>query len=262
MIDLHCHLLPQIDDGAESLAESLEMARMATADGISVIACTPHILPGVYNNDGPKISAAVAELQRKLDEEGIPLVLTIGADAHIAPDLLDGLRSGRVPSLRGSRYLLLEPPQTIVPPRFDDHLFSLLSAGYVPIITHPERLAWPDSDYGVFERIVRSGGWMQLTGGSLLGRFGQRAQALAERMLEDGLVHIIATDAHNIARRPPLLSDACRAASALVGEEEAFRLVSTRPAGILKDMDPSALPPPVRAEPPRGPVRRERLARS
>ena len=215
---------------------------MAVADGISVIACTPHILPGVYNNDGPKISAAVAELQGKLDDEGIPLVLTTGADVHVAPDILSGLRNGRVPSLRGSRYLLLEPPQTIVPPRFEDYLFSLVSAGYVPIITHPERLAWPDSDYDLFRRIVRLGGWMQLTGGSLLGGFGKRAQVLAERMLKDGLVHIIATDAHDIERRPPLLSGACRAASALVGEEEAFRLVSTRPACILKDMDPGESP--------------------
>lgn len=238
------------------------MARMAAADGISIIACTPHILPGVYNNDGPRISAAVAELQGKLDEAGIPLVLTTGADVHVAPDLLDGLRSGRIPSLRGSRYLLLEPPQTIVPPRFDDYLFSLVSAGYVPIITHPERLAWPDSDYGVFERIVRLGGWMQLTGGSLLGRFGQRAQALAERMLEDGLAHILATDAHNVGRRPPRLSDAWQAARAFVGEEEAFRLVSTRPAGILKDVDPNELPLPVRPEARRGQARRERLARS
>jgi protein-tyrosine phosphatase len=248
LIDLHCHLLPEKDDGATSLAESLEMARLAVADRISIIACTPHILPGVYNNAGSDIRAAVVSLQGALDKENIPLALTTGADAHIAPDLLEGLRSGRILSLGGSRYVLIEPPQAIVPPRFEDHLFSLATAGYVPIITHPERLAWPDSDYGVFERVVRLGGWFQLTGGSLLGQFGRRARALSERMLEDGLVHIIASDAHDTKHRPPLLSGAFQAAASRIGEENAVHLVSTRPAGILRNIAPGELPPTVRIE--------------
>jgi protein-tyrosine phosphatase len=93
---------------------------------------------------------------------------------------------------------------------------------------------------------------MQITGGSLLGQFGRRARALAERMLEDGLVHIIASDAHDTKNRPPILSDALAAAASRIGEDEALHLVSTRPAGILKDVDPSELPPPVRIEPVRG----------
>jgi protein-tyrosine phosphatase len=229
---------------------------MAVADGIVVIACTPHILPGVYNNRGPQIAAAVSELQSELDREEIPLVLTTGADVHIAPDLVEGLRGGRVPTLGASRYFLLEPPQSIVPPRFADSVFDLVAAGYVPIITHPERLAWPEGEYGLFERIVRQGAWMQLTGGSLLGQFGQRAQALAERMLEDGLVHILASDAHNTDRRAPVLSEAFEAAADRIGEEEAFHLVSTRPAGILRNTEPSELPPPIRFAPPRQERRR------
>ena len=259
MIDLHCHILPQIDDGAKSLAESVEMARLAVADGISVTACTPHMLPGVYNNTGPGIRAAIAALQAELDKEGIPLLLTTGADVHIAPDLLEGLRSGRVLSLGESRYFLLEPPQALVPPRFEDHLFGLVSGGYVPIITHPERLGW--SDYSVFERLVLRGAWIQLTGGSLLGLFGRRVQALSQRMLRDGLVHILASDAHDTKRRPPVLSDAFAAAADLVGEEEASRLVGARPTGILKDQDPSKLPPPIRVQSSEGQRQRAWLAR-
>ncbi len=85
MIDLHCHLLPQIDDGPKSLGESLEMARIAVADGVRILACTPHITPGVYANSGPQIRSAVSALQREIDNAEIPLVLVSGADIHVAP---------------------------------------------------------------------------------------------------------------------------------------------------------------------------------
>ncbi len=219
---------------------------MAAEDGTRIIACTPHILPGVYDNQGPDILSAVLDLQGELDKEGVPLVLTSGADVHIAPGLVDEVRSRRVLPLGQSRYLLLEPPQTLVPPRFEDQLFDLLRAGLVPIITHPERLAWPERDYGIFERIVRMGCLMQLTAGSLLGHFGRHVKILSERMIDDGLIHVLASDAHNTDRRSPILSPAFEAAASRIGREYAFHLVSTRPASILKDRDPSRLPAPAR----------------
>ena len=110
MIDLHSHLLPGIDDGSKDLAMSLAMARMAATDGISTIACTPHILPGVYNNSGPAIRRAVAQLAESIAKAGIPITVVTGADVHIAPDLVVQLRDGHVLTLNDSRYLLLEPP--------------------------------------------------------------------------------------------------------------------------------------------------------
>ena len=116
MIDLHSHILPGIDDGARTLDVSLEMARIAVNDGITVMACTPHIYPGMYMNDGPGIAAHAARLQRALQEHGIALELVVGADVHLVPGLLAGLRSGAVPTLHGSRYFLLEPSHTTPPP--------------------------------------------------------------------------------------------------------------------------------------------------
>src|SRR4249919_2472119 len=103
MLDLHCHILPGIDDGAVDLEMALQMARIAAADGITTIACTPHIYPGVYDNNAT------------------------------------GIRNGRIPTLAASRYLLLEPPHHVAPPRFEDLVFEVMTAGYVPVITHPER---------------------------------------------------------------------------------------------------------------------------
>ncbi len=235
MIDLHCHILPGIDDGAKTLSVSLEMARLFAADGVTHVACTPHILPGVWANAGPQIREAVASLQAAIDAEGIELYLVPGADNHVVPDFLAGLEDGRLLTLGDSRYVLVEPPHHVAPPRLEEFFFSILVAGYVPILTHPERLTWIEAQYAVLNRLVDAGVWMQITAGSLAGRFGKRTQALALRMLDDGLVHIIATDAHDTERRPPLLSEGWKIASDRVGAEEAERLVLGRPFAILQN---------------------------
>ena len=118
------------------------MARIAASEGIGTIACSPHILPGVYNNTGPAIRQAVVWLRTELLEAGIPVRLVTGADVHIAPDLAERLGDGRALSLNDSRYLLLEPPHRTLPRRLDDLIFGLQAAGYVPILTHPERFDW------------------------------------------------------------------------------------------------------------------------
>lgn len=242
MIDLHSHILPGIDDGAADVAVSLEMARMFVADGVTDLACTPHILPGLYLNTGPQIRVAVQALQAEIDEAGIPLRLTTGADVHMVPDLVTGLRSGRLLSLADSRYVLVEPPHHVPPQKFEDFFFNILVSGYVPILTHPERLTWVGSHYEAIQRMARSGVWMQITAGSLTGAFGKTAQNLAERMLKDGCVHILATDAHDTVRRKPSLSRGRDLAAKFVGSAEAENLVVTRPRGILDNVPASSLP--------------------
>ncbi|TVR56602.1 MAG: capsular biosynthesis protein [Candidatus Competibacteraceae bacterium] len=242
MIDLHCHLLPGIDDGAADLPTALRMARIAHADGITVTACTPHIYPGLYENTGPAIRRAVAQLQAQLIDAGLPLQLTHGADTHLTPDLVAGLRQGRVPALHDSRYFLLEPPHHVAPPRLAETVFALLAAEYVPVITHPERLDWIEDHYATFVDLARQGAWMQVTAGSLTGRFGATARYWGERLLDEGWVHILATDAHGADRRPPLLGEGRQAAERWVGAAEATHLVETRPQGILDDVTPDQLP--------------------
>lgn len=244
MIDLHNHLLPGIDDGASDLNESLELARLFVDQGVTIAACTPHIYPGVYDNTGPDIMARVDALQKELQRAGIPLHLVAGADVHIAPDLVSKLRNGLVPSLHGSRYLLLEPPHHILPPRTDEIFFNLVSAGYVPILTHPERMSWIGRNYGMLAQLVNSGAWMQLTAGAVVGKFGREAQKWSERMLQQGLVHIVASDAHHPRSRPPCMREAFERLRELVGETEALNLVEVRPMAILANLRPSEVVPP------------------
>jgi protein-tyrosine phosphatase len=244
VIDLHCHLLPGVDDGADDLSTSLKMARSAVAQGVTVVACTPHILPGVYHNFGPDIRAATQHLQDALTREGIPLKLVPGADVHMAPNFVARLRSGELLTLADSRYLLVEPPHHVAPPAIEEFFFNLVTAGYVPILTHPERLSWVRSRYDTIKKLVAAGAWMQVTAGSFTGAFGRNALYLAERLLDEGCVHLIASDAHDAERRPPDLASGREAVTKRVGAEEAKHLVYTRPMGILRDQLPSSLPRP------------------
>jgi protein-tyrosine phosphatase len=241
MIDLHCHLLPGIDDGPPDPAVSLAMARLAVADGIETIACTPHITPGLYDNSGSEIRAGVERLSRELANAGIQLNLVTGADVHLAPDLTSGFRSGRIPTLAGSRYFLLEPPHRVLPPRMEDVVFRVMADGYVPILTHPERLTWIASHFDLIRRLRSAGVWMQLTAMSITGGFGRRVRYWSERLLDEGLVDILATDAHNCDRRPPCLSQARAIVARRVGEAEAHRMVVTRPKGILRNVSPDKI---------------------
>ena len=244
MIDLHCHLLPGVDDGANDLSTSLKMARASVAQGVTVVACTPHILPGVYHNRGPDIRAATQRLQDALVREGIPLKLVAGADLHMAPNFVPRLRSGELLTLADSRYLLVEPPHHVAPPQLEEFFFSLVTAGYVPILTHPERLSWVRSRYDTIKKLVAAGAWMQVTAGSFTGAFGRNALYLAVRLLDEGCVHLIASDAHDAERRPPDLASGRESVAKRISAEEAKHLVYTRPMGILRDQPPSSLPRP------------------
>src|SRR5271165_1252840 len=173
MIDLHSHILPGIDDGAGDISVSLAMAKASVAQGVSVLACTPHILPGLYHNTGPAIREAVQKLQQTLDQEGVSLRLVTGADAHICPDFVSGLRSGQILTIADSRYVLVEPPHHTAPPQLEDFFFNLVVAGYVPILTHPERLSWVPQRYETIKKLVQTGVWMQVTAGSFTGAFGR-----------------------------------------------------------------------------------------
>jgi protein-tyrosine phosphatase len=251
MYDLHSHLLPGVDDGAENIDVALAMAQEAAAQGVVSMACTPHILPGVYENEGPRIRLAVSELQRHLDDAGIPLRLVAGADNHVPPDFVGGLKSGQLLSLGDTHYVLVEPPHHVAPPRLQDLFFSILIAGYIPLLTHPERLNWIDEKYALVRLLAERGVWMQITAGSLTGRFGRSAKYWAERMLAEGCVHILASDAHDLKRRPPDLAEGRRAAARLIGDEEAHHLVVTRPKGIIANTAPGDLPAPLGVAQPR-----------
>jgi len=236
MIDLHSHILPNIDDGAADMPTALSMARMAVSDGTTHIACTPHIVPGVYNNTPGEILRAIAELKLALAEANINLNLVSGADVHLRPDIVDKLTKEELPRINNSRYFLFEPPHHVLPPKIIPLAKEIIGKGYVPILTHPERLTWIENHYDTICELDELGVAIQLTAMSVTGNFGKRALYWSNRMLEEGRVDIIASDAHNTRSRPPGLARARDVIVDKLGSEEAQKMVKGNPNRILKNL--------------------------
>ena len=227
--DIHCHLLPGIDDGSPDLETSLAMARMAVDDGIHTIVMTPHQLGNFAHNHGNDIRARTLELQQFLDAHHIPLEVLPGGDVRIEDGMTEKLLSGEVMTLGDhGQHVLLELPHELYFP-LEGVLDSLERSGMTGILSHPERNQGIMRDVSVLEPLVDNGCLMQVTAGSLMGTFGSRSQELAEWMLEQGLVHFIATDAHGMKSRRPLMHRAYDRAAELVGESTAADLCSINP---------------------------------
>lgn len=208
MVDIHHHLLPGLDDGSKSLDMSVEMARLAAADGITHIVCTPHA-NAQFQFDPSGIAARVAELRGRLAAAEIPVTLGLGCDFHLSYDNIADARAN--PSrytINGLSYLLVELPDYGLPPGLTETFYQLQLAGLTPILTHPERnpslLGEPDrmADW------LRGGLLVQVTADSLTGHKGKAAQKMALDLLEKRWVHFLATDAHNTTSRPPRLREA------------------------------------------------------
>ncbi len=238
MIDLHCHLLPGVDDGPSELEESVALCRRAAEDGCDMIVATPHQRhPFWWNGDRPLLEERLAAVQGCLGEEPR---LFLGGEIHLdSIELLDEVQAlphGSLASLAGSRYLLLElSRQEGYGPDPEEVVHELLVGGWKPIIAHPEMYPWMREDETLFDRLVEGGALLQVTAMSLTGAFGHRARGIVNRLLDEGLVHFVASDAHNLSRRPPGLSAAFSTLSEGWGEETAHALTTANPRAVIED---------------------------
>ena len=236
-VDIHCHLVPGLDDGAQSWEQSLLMAAMAAADGIQTIVVTPHQLGGFAHNRGQAIRVRTGELQQFLDNHGIALRVLPGADVRIEPGMLEKLRSGDVLTLADRRkHVLLELPHELYFP-LEDIVESLRRAGFVGILSHPERNQGLLKQPRLIPPLVDRGCLMQVTCGSLLGTFGPVSQQMSEWMLDQGVVHFLATDAHGHNARRPLMKHAFERVKRMLGEEIAVDLCCRNPAAVAAGAD-------------------------
>jgi protein-tyrosine phosphatase len=244
VIDLHCHLLPAVDDGPRSLEEAVALARALVAAGVETVVATPHVSPA-HPNTAKGIAAAHAQLQQSLKRLRVPLTVLPGAEVDLLHALT--LPPGELEALRlgGSRALLVECPFTAVAPQFEQQLEQLQARGHRVVLAHPERSRLFLRDPALLPRLVRGGAVASLTAASLAGRFGGTPRRFARRAIEERLAHDVATDAHDTARRSPLLRDAMCAAGF---EWAAERLLCDAPAAILADAPLPPLPsPPARS---------------
>jgi protein-tyrosine phosphatase len=231
-VDIHCHLLPGIDDGPSDWDETLAMARLAAADGTTTIVATPHQLGSFGTNRGEVIRRSVADLRQRLVAAGVPLKVLPGADVRIEERLVEHLLSGEVLTLGDhGRHILLELPHELYLP-LESLVERLARHNIIAILSHPERNEGILRRPAVLEQLVDAGCLLQITAGSLCGSFGPDCQQLAESLVVDGLVHFVATDGHGSCARRPLMRRAHDRVSELAGTEIAAALCSFNPGRV------------------------------
>lgn len=232
VIDLHTHLLPGIDDGADNMATALAMARLAVESGTTHLVCTPHLHAGRYANTTASIAQALQGFRAALEQAGIPLQVAAAAEVRFDMEIMLWHAAGQLPFLgkwQDKDVLLLEFPHSDIPFGAEKLTQWLLDRNVVPLIAHPERNKGVMRTPSRLKAFIDQGCLLQVTAGSLAGRFGQLALDISESLLLGGLVTIVASDAHNVLHRPPTLSEGYHCAARLIGDSGAKRLVIDNP---------------------------------
>lgn len=237
MIDLHCHLLPGIDDGAQNISDSIALAKAASDSGITHVVCTPHIHEGYFDNDIDIISSTHEIFKAALVREGIPLKSYFAAEVRINPRIVTLANTKRLPFLgylNDKPVLLLELPHSHIPAGTEQLINWLKKNNILPMIAHPERNREILANYSKANWLRGKGVLFQLTAGAITGTFGERVQRCVYKLLDDGFADIVATDAHNLHKRPPELAGAYTRLSKNYGNASAEDLCVNNPYEIAR----------------------------
>jgi len=215
------------------MAEAVAMCRAATADGIRTVVATPHYKPGSFTWNPDEQRTAITALQSEIDVAGLLLTILPGAEIAFCHELPELLKSGPHLTINRGCYFLLEFRPDAVPANVEIFLSSMIDAGYLPIIAHPERNFWFTRRHDILTSLVRRGALLQITAASLLGEFGADVRSFSQQLLSNNLVQIIASDAHNPGDRPALLAAAVRAAAEQIGADRAAALATSNPLAVI-----------------------------
>ena len=233
MIDLHHHCLPGVDDGPRDWNEAVALCRLAESEGIETIVATPHVLRGRWRNVGvATLRSLASELQARVGQS--PRIL-LGSECFFVHDIADVLADGNtVVPLADRNYVLIEFASNAVPPMVEQPLYRMQLEGWTPIIAHPERNLVFQEKPELLASLVQLGAKTQITAASFTGHFGKEAAASATEWLSSGLVHIIASDAHNTEKRPPRTREALRVVTEQAGEDVVDALTRRNPTAVLE----------------------------
>jgi protein-tyrosine phosphatase len=248
VIDLHAHLLPQIDDGPADWEEALSMLEAGAKDGIRGVVCTSHVLTQLDADFESRLLFKFEQLERLTRERNIPIRLWLGAEIHV--DAQFDVRSPVATLANNHKTILLELPLNGIPNGVDDKLFRLSVNGIQPVLAHPERNSIIAAKPSLAYRYVQRGILIQVNAGSLTGLFGRAARKTALTMLDHHLVHFVASDCHNLDSRPMALKKAYKVVAGHAGEETARKLFIDNPAAAVRGEE-IAIAEPLPIESPR-----------
>lgn len=238
MFDLHCHMLPGVDDGPGTLDQAIALAKAAVQNGITHSIITPHIHPGRYSNNKNTISDAIKVFSNHLKQQDIHLKIGFAAEVRLSIEIMEMIEQEQIPfygKLNNEYIMLLECPHSHIPPGTDKLINWLLKNNIRPLIAHPERnkdiMRKPEK----LDLFIQTGCLLQVTADALVGGFGEPAQKCAQYIISEGHAAVLASDAHNTKFRPPRLKPGLEVAVKLIGEGAAKKLVIDNPKAICNE---------------------------
>lgn len=237
MIDIHSHILPNIDDGAKDIEESIEMAKLYLENGIQKVIATPHYIEG-YENSPKKDNIIILDRFREiLRKEGLELEVYLGNEIYITMNIFIFLKEKRVATLNNSSYILLEFPMLNMPIFVEGLIYNLLLKGYVPIIAHPERNKKIIDNPNILYNLINKGALAQLNLPSLVGRYGHEIKTTGEILLKHNMIHFVSTDAHSKHKRSPKVSNSLNILKNLVDAKTFEEITFINPSKVIEDKE-------------------------
>lgn len=235
MIDIHSHLIPNVDDGAKSPEETIELIKEAREAGITDIILTPHYIINSYEQNAETLILLKDKLQQIINSENIKVNLHIGMEVYITDNLVEILKQNKILTLAGSKYLLMELPLNTNVQYLDMVIFKLIEDNIIPIIAHPERYKFVQEDPSKVRELIKSGCLIQSNIGSILGIYGKKAKKTIKYLLKNDLINFIATDTHRKNTIYPLLEKGIKKIEKITGKEKAEELTNLNVQKILNN---------------------------
>lgn len=243
MIDIHCHILPNVDDGSESLEESIEMAKIAESEGITRIVNTSHCHFDFKYKKGNELKLELEKFNQALKEENINIEVLLGNELYYTSDLIERFDELDFFSMNNSKYILMEFSPINFPKNIEDVIYEIKIRGYIPIIAHAERYKQVQEDVNIVLDCIKEGALIQVNASSILGKNGENVEDTSKKLLDNNMVHFVATDAHSSNRRRPLIKDSYNYILKNYGKEVSEKLFIENPTAVIENRDISILNP-------------------
>lgn len=237
MIDIHCHILPDVDDGSKSIEESIEMAKIAQSEGIKKIVNTSHYHPDFKYIKGKELGEALNEFNKILKNKGIDVEVILGNELYFTEDLIENFENLEFYSINKSRYVLIEFSPNNFPKNLVDIVYEIKLKKYIPILAHVERYPKIQENPNIIYDCINEGALIQVNASSVIGKNGSEAEKVSKILLDHNMVHFVATDAHSSTRRRPLIRDTYNYISKIYGEDTSKKLFIENQEIILDDKD-------------------------
>lgn len=234
-IDIHSHILPGIDDGSQDFFTSMQMLKTASGNGITQIIATPHNKPARHNAGAAKIASLIKELKERMEEEGISMELHSGSELYYRSGLAEEIMKGKALTMAGSGYVLVEFSPMDDYDYIRNGIYSLMAGGYRPILAHVERYSRINGRTDRVEDLMEMGCYIQVNAGSVMGSFGLGTRLFTRRLLKERLVHFVATDAHDMKKRPPQIKECASFIEKKYGADYGRELFYENPTHVIRN---------------------------